>query len=157
MTKVKKKAVKKTVKKKVRKSVGQSAGALAPVVRQRSRRGRMSAYVRTDKRGVLSEVINQGVWRSVLTGQMNQGAVLGNHYHKWTEVYFHLLTGQAIVRTADVKNGRRDELVLSPNMGVFLPAMESHAIRFTRKSNFIMLKSEPYDDKQPDTYPFPVT
>ena len=118
---------------------------------------RPAGHERVDDRGRLVEVLNEGTWRSVLTGTMKAGAIMGNHYHKHTVVYFYLLGGSAMVRTVHVESGRRDELSLRPGSGVFLPVMESHAIQFIEPSSFIMLKSRPYDPKEPDTYRFPVT
>ena len=40
--------------------------------------------------------------------------------------------------------------------GVHFPVMQTHAIRFQGESEFLMLKSEPYDAKDPDTISYPV-
>lgn len=117
---------------------------------------RKPSYVRQDARGTLTEVLNEGAWGSVLTGRMNAGAILGNHYHKKTLLYFHLLSGQAVIRTCDVRTGERGELVLNADEGTYLQTMESHAICFAQASSFIMLKSQRYDPDEPDTYPFQV-
>jgi dTDP-4-dehydrorhamnose 3,5-epimerase-like enzyme len=117
---------------------------------------RTPAFVRQDDRGQLTEIINEGHWRAVLTGKMKRGAVMGNHYHKKTLVYFHLLTGHAVVRTVHVSTGRRDEVGLAAGTGITLKTFESHAICFLEPSTFLLLKSEPYNPDDADTYPHQV-
>jgi hypothetical protein len=56
----------------------------------------------------------------------------------------------------NVESGATDEFLLGGNEGVFLEPGESHAIRFLVNSQFLMLKSEPYDPADPDTIPYPV-
>lgn len=119
-------------------------------------RPRNVAYMRQDSRGSLTEIINHGTWRSVLTGDMHAGAVIGDHYHKVTDVYVHMLTGKAVVHTVLVNEESRDGFVIDAGQGAFLPAMESHRVRFTEASTFILLKSQPFDPKHPDTYGLPV-
>ncbi len=87
---------------------------------------------------------------------MKAGAVLGNHYHKRTRVFFYLTHGQARVRTVHVETGEKDEFSLGENQGVLFETNESHAVRFLRDGEFVMLKSLPYDPADPDTYPHPV-
>lgn len=119
-------------------------------------RPRNVAYMRRDDRGSLTEIINHGTWQSVLTGDMHAGAVIGDHYHKLTDVYVHILTGQAVVHTVTVEDDARDSFVIEAGQGAMLPAMESHRVRFTQASTFVLLKSQPFDPKHPDTYPLPV-
>jgi quercetin dioxygenase-like cupin family protein len=88
---------------------------------------------------------------------MKKGAVLGNHYHKRTRVFFYLTRGAAQVATLNVETGEKDRFGLKENEGIFFEVNESHAVRFTIESEFVMLKSLPYDHAEPDTYPYPVT
>lgn len=93
---------------------------------------------------------------TVVVGRMGAGAVMGNHYHRKTRVFFHLLSGRAGVRTVDIETGRLDKFLIGENEGVFLEPGESHAIRFLVDSDFLMLKSLPYDAQDPDTFAHPV-
>jgi dTDP-4-dehydrorhamnose 3,5-epimerase-like enzyme len=113
-------------------------------------------FERNDDRGIFRELINIGNWESLANGQMRPGAVMGNHYHKRTQVYFHLLQGSARIRTVRVDTGERDEFLLNANQGVILVANESHAIEFLEESQFLMLKSRRFDAADPDTYHFDV-
>jgi quercetin dioxygenase-like cupin family protein len=115
-----------------------------------------ASFTRTDARGTLTEVLNEGHWESLLTGSMNPGAVMGNHYHRETKVFFYLLRGAANIRTIDVETNARDAFALAAGEGVMLHTGESHAIVFTELSDFIMLKSRRYDPANPDTIHFPV-
>jgi dTDP-4-dehydrorhamnose 3,5-epimerase-like enzyme len=113
-------------------------------------------FERRDERGVFREVLAGFPAGNVVWGDMVAGAVMGNHYHRHTRVFFHLLTGRAVVSTVDVETGATDRFPLAENEGVFLEPGESHAIRFEEDSRFLMLKSEPYDPDDPDTIAFPV-
>lgn len=114
------------------------------------------SFTRTDARGVLTELLNEGRWESILTGAMHSGAVIGNHYHQETLVFFFLLSGAAEVKTIHVETHERDQFRLKANEGVLLPVNESHAIAFTEYSTFLMLKSKQYDPQHPDTIAYPV-
>jgi quercetin dioxygenase-like cupin family protein len=113
-------------------------------------------FERNDERGVLREVLNGFEGRTFLCGEMKEGAVLGNHYHKRTRVFFYLTRGAAQVATLNVATGEKDRVFLAENQGIFFEVNESHAVRFTAESEFVMLKSRPYDPAEPDTYPYPV-
>lgn len=113
-------------------------------------------FERRDERGILREVLNGFSAQTLLCGTMHAGAVMGNHYHRKTRVFFYLLRGEARIETVDVATGVRDAFLLSENQGVFLAPGESHAIRYSAESDFLMLKSLPYDPADPDTYSHPV-
>ncbi len=115
-----------------------------------------AVFRRTDERGTLVEVLNTGQWGAVLYGEMRRGAVMGNHFHRRTEVYVFLVRGQARVTAVNVDTGARSESMLATGEGVHLPVNESHALRFLEDSMFIMLKSLPFDPGDPDTFSHPV-
>ncbi len=114
------------------------------------------SFTRSDTRGVLTEILNGGHWESILNGDMKPGAVMGNHYHNDTVVFFYLTSGAVTVKTIDVQTGERDTFRLGTNEGVMLHTNESHAIHFDEQSGFIMLKSKLYDPQNPDTFAYPV-
>ena len=113
-------------------------------------------FERNDERGLFREILNQGKWGSLITGRMNPGAVIGNHYHKKTLIFFHLSTGSTRIRTIQIGTGEKEDFLLRGGQGVMLPTNESHAIRFLEESEFLMLKSLKYDPSDPDTFDFPV-
>ena len=53
-----------------------------------------------------------------------------------------------------VETGERDEFQLESGQGTVLRFNESHAIRFLKESEFIMLKSQKYESDDPDTFRF---
>jgi dTDP-4-dehydrorhamnose 3,5-epimerase-like enzyme len=113
-------------------------------------------FERRDDRGVFREVVNGFDARTLVCGEMKAGAVLGNHFHRRTRVFFYLARGEARVRTLHVETGEKDLFSLSENQGVFFEVNESHAVRFLRDGEFVMLKSLPYDPADPDTFPHPI-
>ena len=114
------------------------------------------AFERHDERGVLRELLTDGAWETILTGEMRAGAVMGNHYHRLTQVYFYLQSGGARIRTIGVDSGERDDFTLAANEAVLLKTGESHSITFVQDSQFILLKSRRYDANDPDTYAYVV-
>jgi len=114
------------------------------------------SFRRTDERGTFLEVLNNGHWESLIYGQMHRGAVIGNHYHRKTEIFFFLTKGSARIDIIHVEQGKRRRLSLQANHGVLLKTFESHAVRFLEESEFIMLKSLRYDPDEPDTFQYPV-
>jgi dTDP-4-dehydrorhamnose 3,5-epimerase-like enzyme len=113
-------------------------------------------HQRRDERGELREIVNGFPAKALLAGRMNAGAVMGNHYHRRTRVFFFLQSGSADIRTVHAETGARDAFKLAAEQGVVLEPNESHAISFSAESEWLMLKSEAYDPADPDTYPFPV-
>ncbi len=113
-------------------------------------------FERRDERGVFREVLSGFAAQAILTGRMKAGAVMGNHFHKKTRIFFYLSRGEAQIKTLNVKTGATDSFLLKENQGVFLEPGEAHAIRYLAESDFVMLKSLPYDPADPDTYPYPV-
>lgn len=114
------------------------------------------SFARRDERGDLTEIVNGFPAKTLLTGRMKAGSVMGGHYHKRTRVFFFLESGSAEIRTVHVETGARDAFTLGPDQGVILEPNESHAIRFAAESEWIMLKSEAYDPADPDTYAYEV-
>jgi len=113
--------------------------------------------VRVDARGTFIEALNGGRWESLICGSMKAEAVMGDHFHRQTVVFFFLTAGAAQIDTVDVTSGERDRVRLDANQGLLLRTGESHAIRFLQDSQFVMLKSRRYDAADPDTFAFPVT
>jgi dTDP-4-dehydrorhamnose 3,5-epimerase-like enzyme len=109
-------------------------------------------FERRDERGVFREAVNGFPAHTLLTGTMRPGAVMGNHYHRKTRVFFYLTRGAAAIRTVHVESGAREDFRLAENQGVFLEPGEAHAIHYTAESDFVMLKSLAYDPADPDTY-----
>jgi dTDP-4-dehydrorhamnose 3,5-epimerase-like enzyme len=113
-------------------------------------------FTRQDERGTLHEILNGGEWRSVVQGEMNVGAVMGNHYHQKTLVFFFLLSGHARVITLDIHSREREQFDLTAMEGVIFPVNVSHSVTFIEHGQYLMLKSLPYDPQNPDTYAYPV-
>ncbi len=113
-------------------------------------------FERRDERGFFQEIVNGFPFAAASRGRMSAGAVMGNHFHKKTRIFFFLTSGNARIKTVVVGTGATDEFRLSANEGVCLEPGESHAIRYEADSEFVMLKSLPYDPEDPDTYEFPV-
>ena len=113
-------------------------------------------FVRNDERGIFLEIVNGFDSKTAVWGRMRAGAVLGNHFHRKTRVFFFLASGRTRVSTVHVETGEKDSFSLEPSRGCFFEPGESHAIRFLEDGDFVMLKSLAYDPSDPDTYPHPI-
>jgi dTDP-4-dehydrorhamnose 3,5-epimerase-like enzyme len=115
------------------------------------------SFVRQDERGTLRELLNSGTWGSLVQGEMVAGAVMGNHYHKETVIFFFLLSGRARVVTEHVQTGARDAFRLQALEGVLFPVYESHAVTFEEGGAYLLLRSQAFDPQQTDTFAHPVS
>ncbi len=115
-----------------------------------------SGFIRNDKRGTFVEVINSKTWESIIFGEMKRGAVMGNHYHKKTTVFFYLISGSAQVNIINVITKKTKSVKLAQNEGIILSPDHSHSILYITDSSFIMGKSQKYNKENPDTYSFEV-
>lgn len=109
-------------------------------------------FERNDDRGIFREILNSGHWEAMNWALMNEGSVLGNHYHKKTIVFLYVVSGCARIRTVNINTEERDEFVVMEGQGVMLKTLESHAIHFVEQSQVIMLKSSRFDPNDPDTF-----
>lgn len=115
-----------------------------------------ATFSRRDERGLFVEAINSGPWETVVTGTMNAGSVIGNHYHKRTRMFFFILSGRATVDIVNVETSERRTCEVEAQHGLHLEPGEAHAIRFLTESTFLLLKSQPYDENDPDTFAYSV-
>ncbi|MBZ0306598.1 MAG: WxcM-like domain-containing protein [Anaerolineae bacterium] len=114
------------------------------------------SFVRVDERGDFRELLNEGQWESLVYGAMKQGAVLGNHYHKNTKIFFFLLSGKVTISTENVETGEKEKFELSTSEGCYFFPHESHKLIFEEDGSFVFLKDKQYSPQEPDTYPYPV-
>ena len=112
-------------------------------------------FERNDARGLFQEWVNSGEWKELNYGSMKEGGLMGNHYHKVTEMMFFLISGSADVVIENIKTRKKENLKLGPREGVAFHPFESHALKFTADTEFVMLKSG-YDPKNPDIFEPPV-
>jgi hypothetical protein len=113
-------------------------------------------YERKDDRGIFTEMLNGAEWKNISFGSMKKGAIMGNHFHKKTRVFFFLTKGSARVDLISATNGEQGGVDIFSNQGVILETNYSHAIRFKETSDFVMGKSFEYNSSDSDTYPLKV-
>ena len=114
-------------------------------------------FSRHDERVDFFEMLNGLRWENISYGKMKKGAIMGNHYHKKTGVFFFILSGLATVKIMHVKSKKRESLLLASNEGIIFDKNSSHAIIFSEESLFLMGKEKTYNKEKPDTYPYVVT
>lgn len=102
------------------------------------------------------ELINSGRWQSILYGYLHKGAVLGNHYHKKTDIFFFVLTGQVVLTYFKKQARSPSAKQLKPLEGMIIPRGFGHAVRALEETTFILAKSRIYTPSNPDIYPVEV-
>ncbi|MFP4321902.1 MAG: hypothetical protein ACLFTK_05555 [Anaerolineales bacterium] len=110
------------------------------------------SFIREDERGAFRELLNIGQWESLVQGDMHAGAVLGNHYHKETRIFFMLLGGRTRIETRHAETNTRDMFELGPFEGCYFELYESHKITFLEPGSFIFLKDKQYDPANDDIH-----
>ena len=108
------------------------------------------SFSRKDERGVFNEILNGEIWKSANFGEMRKGAVLGNHYHTGSRLFFFMISGATRIEITHAKTGEKESVKLRPMQGVYFEPFEHHVIHFTEDGRFLLLKSEPFDPKKPD-------
>lgn len=109
-------------------------------------------FVRQDDRGSFVEFLNGYTIENASYGYMRKGAIMGNHYHKKTKVFFFLTSGSAEVKNLYVQTKKRESFKLKKNEGTVFEPFVTHTITFQEDSTFILLKTKPYDKKNSDTF-----
>ncbi|MDA1196506.1 MAG: hypothetical protein O2779_00915 [Nanoarchaeota archaeon] len=99
------------------------------------------SFTRKDERGLFQEVLNGGNWKVLLQGHMKPDAIMGNHFHKKTDIFFFLPSGKADVYLEHSDTGEKEECKLVAQEGIHISRLVSHAIKYTAESTFILLKT----------------
>lgn len=112
-------------------------------------------FERKDDRGILREYINDNqAWRSINGGIMKKGAIMGNHYHKKCKALLFILAGSADILIKDIRNEKAETIKfrLGKSEGVVFDEYETHAVKFLEDSEFLLFKSEKFDEKDKDLH-----
>jgi len=110
--------------------------------------------IRLDNRGEFVELINSGTWKSIAYGSMKKGAVMGNHYHKKTDVFFFLVSGRVLVYMQEVGSSIKKTIPLSSKQGIIIARGTAHAIQYLDDGTFVWAKSQSFDRKKQDMYEY---
>lgn len=107
-------------------------------------------FIRSDSRGTFSELVNFGKWESLISGVMKKGAEMGYHYHQYTILFFYLISGEVDIKTLNLKNKKKLFVSLISGEGYIFRPEEVRVIRYKKKSQFLIMKSHKYEEKDPD-------
>lgn len=118
---------------------------------------------KTDNRGRVFEVLRrehvpEGCFGQVYVFTCSPGSVKGNHYHTRKTEWFSVISGEGELILCDLKSLQHESVTLTGTQPtvVTIPAGTAHAMRNIGQSELIVLAyiTEPYNPKDPDTYPF---
>lgn len=107
-------------------------------------------FSRVDNRGSFHELYDSGEWQSIIAGKMKTGAVMGNHYHKFTTVSVYLTSGKAIIETYNLTTKERSRCEIGALQGYVFRPEEVRQITYLEDSDFLLLKTHRYDHANPD-------
>lgn len=112
-------------------------------------------FERKDDRGIFNEYLNQAdAWKAVNGGSMKEASILGNHYHKKCRTAFFVTSGKAEVWYKNLEtNGPTEHFELETSQGCIFEPYETHAIRFSVDSTFLLLKTENFNPSDQDIFP----
>ena len=110
------------------------------------------SYKREDERGLLLEIVKNKPFVDLLYGKMKKGSIIGNHYHKKTLEFLHLLEGKAHIYTKNIKNGKKLDFILNKGEGISFDLYESISIEFLYDSKLLLFNNKTFDKDNPDIY-----
>lgn len=118
--------------------------------------------VHKDARGWLAEIFRPEDVENTIKGQVTittafPGIIKANHYHKRKNEWYCILKGKMKLVLKDMNNGNQEEVVLSEDKLQILKIEPNIAHGFKNIGNdmllLLMYIDEPFDSKEPDTFP----
>ena len=113
--------------------------------------------VKSDSRGVMKGLINQGCWRELNYFSTKAGQIRGNHYHKNTDELFIILDGKIEIEWESVNSeGKKishpkTEIVQEGDVFIIRKGTR-HKFRILENTNWINGLSQKMDEKNPDLF-----
>jgi len=106
-----------------------------------------------DKRGSITDVIEQIDFNGATMIESKKGSIRGNHYHKKTIQYIYLLSGKLKAKSKKV-NESMVEVVVHPGDLISHEKLEVHCFEAIEDSLFLVLSSglRTGKDYEKDTY-----
>ena len=118
--------------------------------------------VHTDARGWLAEIFRPSDVNNSMKGQVtittaHPGIVKANHYHKRKYEWYCVMQGKMKLALKDMKTAETEEIILSSDEMKILKISPniSHGFKNIGKDMLVVLMyiDEPFDSKEPDTFP----
>lgn len=100
-----------------------------------------------DKRGVITDLLQDEVINAVTIISFTKGAVRGNHYHKDTTQYNYLLSGK-IRLVCQVSGGKVTEAIMKKGDFIVTLPNERHALVGLKDAELLVLTRGPRGGKE---------
>lgn len=106
-------------------------------------------YQHADSRRTISQLITDNI-KQVNSYQVTKGAILGEHYHRFTNEYFYVTKGTFVVFVNEV--GKKQSMSRILNKQSFFMARSGlvHTIEALTNGEFLTFLTKPFDPKEPD-------
>ena len=113
--------------------------------------------VKSDSRGEMKGLINQGNWKELNYFSTKAGQTRGNHYHKNTDELFIILTGKIEIECIRVNDKGESisnkKTVIAQKGDVFVIRRGTrHTFHILENTNWINGLSQNVDEKNPDFF-----
>ena len=107
-----------------------------------------------DERGIIIDVVTHVDFQHATIITSTIGAFRGDHYHKLTDQYIFLLSGQLKYVSRDRKIPNVEVVTVNPNDLVLSPPDEEHGFIAIKDSTILVLTCGPRggDDYEDDTF-----
>lgn len=109
-----------------------------------------------DKRGEIRDLLVGEKIDTITLITCKKGSVRGNHYHKKTDQFDYILSGEFMCSTKDmkVKNTRKTDRILKVGDLAYHPKNEAHSFKALKDGSFLSITRGPRkgNNFEKDTY-----
>lgn len=106
----------------------------------------------SDSRGALEEITKTGLWQQLNHVKTNQGAIRGNHYHKYTSELHYVLNGELKLHIRDLKTNEEADYLFGEGDCFVVEPYEFHTLEHLTDVDYIVLFSEKFNQENPDLH-----
>lgn len=105
-----------------------------------------------DKRGGITGITQDMVWKEINFITSKKGCVRGNHYHKKTLECFFIIEGKIKVYIENIKTGKKNKFVAKEKCVFIIECFELHKFEILKDSKWVNMLSRPMNSKKHDIY-----
>ncbi len=106
----------------------------------------------SDSRGRLEEIAKADSWKQLNRVKTNQGAVRGNHYHKYTSELHYVLSGELRLHIRNLKTNEEADYQFGEGDCFVVEPYEFHTLEHLTDVDYLVLFSEKFDPENPDLH-----
>ena len=105
---------------------------------------------KSDSRGSMKGLINEGEWKELNFFSTKAGQVRGDHYHKNTDELFIILEGEIKIILTDIKSEKSKEVLVKEGDVFVIKRKIVHTFFIIKDTKWINGLSQKMDKENPD-------